>query len=97
MPEDYSQERQGNPRTGKNFGGTPAMEPRRVSRTVGHLKVPLLLLMTAAFFGALSVRHLLIHTAYAVLFRAVVVKKAPRRGAALFSRPPRKYFIRHTS
>jgi len=26
-------------------------------RTVGHLKVTLLLLRTAAFFGALSVRH----------------------------------------
>ena len=27
------------------------------SRTVGHLKVPLPLLITATFFGALSVRH----------------------------------------
>jgi len=26
-------------------------------RTVGHLKVPLLLLRTAAFFGALSMQH----------------------------------------
>jgi hypothetical protein len=31
--------------------------PFSVSRTVGHLTVTSLLLQTAAFFGALSVRH----------------------------------------
>jgi len=47
-------------------------------RTVGHLKVSLLLLGTAAFFLCSQRAALLIHTAYAVLFLGCVGKKNRR-------------------
>jgi len=66
-------------------------------RTVGHLKVTLLLLRLR-YFLVLSACGINWYTLLAqCFFMAVFGKKAPRRGAALFYRPPLKYFIRHTS